>query len=68
MKSSSKEIIKIHETNQLSSLEKSTSHSYLLELLRKKYVEEQQTKNGGIAKYDEMMAAKDYCTIERHTK
>ena len=55
MKASSKEIIKIHETNQLSSLEKATSSSYLLELLRKKYVEEQQNKNGGIGKFNEIL-------------
>jgi len=68
LKSCSKEIVRIHETNQLSSLESSSSHSYLLELLRKKFVEEQEKRNGGIPRYDEMMAGRDHGAIDRHTK
>ena len=40
LKACSKEIVRIHETNSLSSLESSSSHSYLLELLRKKFIED----------------------------
>jgi hypothetical protein len=36
--------------------------------LRKKYLEEQAQRNGGIAKYDELLAGKDYGMIENHTK
>ena len=68
LKACSKEIVRIHETNSLSSLESSSSHSYLLELLRKKFIEDQEKRNGGVPRYDEMMAGKDHGAIDRHTK
>jgi hypothetical protein len=37
-------------------------------LLRKKYLEEQAQRHGGIAKYDEILVGKDYGHIENHTK
>jgi len=66
LKSCSKEIVKIHETNQLQSLENNQSHSYLLELLRKKWVEEKTST--GVPKYDELKAGRQYNTIDRHMK
>lgn len=67
-KSCSKEIVRIHESQKSSSRESTSSHSYLLELLRKKFLEDQEKRNGGIPKYDEMMAGKDLGAIDRHTK
>jgi hypothetical protein len=40
----------------------------LLELLRKKYVDETTVKNGGLGKYEDMMVSKDHGAIDRHTK
>jgi len=40
LKSCSKEIVRIHESLQISSRESTSSHSYLLELLRKKFLED----------------------------
>ena len=68
LKACSKEIVRIHESLQISSRESTSSHSYLLELLRKKFLEDQEKRNGGIPKYDEMMAGKDLGAIDRHTK
>jgi hypothetical protein len=68
MRTCSKEIIKIHETNQLNLSDKATSHSYLLELLHKKFQEDRSAKNGGISRYEDLMISKDYGAIERHTQ
>lgn len=64
----SKEIIKIHETNQLNMSEKQTSHSYLLELLHKKFQDDHQAKNGGLGKYEDLLISKNFGAIERHTQ
>ena len=68
LKANSAQIVRIHESLQVSSKESTSTHSYLLELLRKKFLEDQEKRNGGIPRYDEMMAGKDLGAIDRHTK